>query len=188
MARLDRSTALLDGIRGAGARLLVVTERWVPDSWVICMILTAIALVLAMAGAGVGLQEAVLGWGSGTWNLLTLAMQFTIAMVATHACVASAPVYRALDRVAAWPDPGRPLQAVALGAAVSLVTAYLNWALCLVGCALFVPFLVVALLLHGRALSFLDACRRDVVGYTFLVALVCFVASAVAMVLIPPDL
>ncbi|MBW2314118.1 MAG: short-chain fatty acid transporter [Deltaproteobacteria bacterium] len=133
--------SLLDGIRSAGASLSGVTERWVPDSWVICMILTSIALLLAVLGAGVGLQEAILGWGSGTWNLLTLAMQFTIAMVAAHACVASAPVYRALDRVAAWPDAERPLQAVALAAAVSLVTAYLNWALCLVGCALFVPFL-----------------------------------------------
>jgi len=118
-----------------------VTERWVPDSWVICMILTSLALTLALAGAGVGLEEAILGWGSGTWNLLTLAMQFTIAMVAAHACVASAPVYRSLDRLASRPDPERPLQAVALAAAVSLVTAYLNWALCLVGCALFVPFL-----------------------------------------------
>jgi short-chain fatty acids transporter len=133
--------ALLDPIRSAGASLSGVTERWVPDSWVICMILTLVALVLAIVGAGVGLQEAVLGWGAGTWNLLTLAMQFTLAMVAAHACVASRPVYRALDRVAAWPDAERPLQAVALGAAVSLVTAYLNWALCLVGCALFVPFL-----------------------------------------------
>ncbi|HKJ25595.1 MAG TPA: TIGR00366 family protein [Myxococcota bacterium] len=133
--------ALLDTIRSAGANLSGVTERWVPDSWVICMILTSVALALAVFGAGVGLQEAVLGWGSGTWNLLTLAMQFTIAMVAAHACVASRPVYRALDRVAGWPDPERPLQAVALAAGVSLATAYLNWALCLVGCALFVPFL-----------------------------------------------
>jgi len=130
---------ILDSIRSAGAHLSVVTERWVPDSWVICMILTSLALLLAVGGAGVGLQEAVLGWGSGTWNLLALAMQFTIAMVAAHACVSSAPVHRALDRVAAWPDPERPLQAVALAAAVSLGTAYLNWALCLVGCALFVP-------------------------------------------------
>lgn len=132
---------LLDAFRSAGATLSRVTERWVPDSWVICMILTTLALALALFGAGVGLQEAVLAWGGGMWNLLTLAMQFTIAMVAAHACVTSRPVYRALDRVAGLPDPERPLQAVALAAAVSMATAYLNWALCLVGCALFVPFL-----------------------------------------------
>ena len=53
--------ALLDGIRSAGAGLSRLTERWVPDSWVICMILTTVALLLAVLGAGVGLQEAVLG-------------------------------------------------------------------------------------------------------------------------------
>ncbi|UCE84649.1 MAG: short-chain fatty acid transporter [Deltaproteobacteria bacterium] len=134
MARLDR-------LRDLGSDLSRVTERWVPDSWVICMILTSIALALAILGAGVGLEDAVLGWGGGVWNLLTLAMQFTIAMVAAHACVASRPVFRLLDRLASLPDPDRPMQAVLLACAVSLLTAYLNWALCLVGCALFVPFL-----------------------------------------------
>jgi short-chain fatty acids transporter len=132
---------LLDALRAAGASLSRLTERWIPDSWVICMILTAIALVLAIGGAGAGVEEAVLAWGDGVWNLLALAMQFTLAMVAAHACVASRPVYRLLDRLAGLPDPERPVQAVLLAGLVSLLTAYLNWALCLVGCALFVPFL-----------------------------------------------
>jgi len=105
------------------------------------MILTAIALVLAIGGAGAGVEESVLAWGDGVWVLLTLAMQFTIAMVAAHACVASRPVFRLLDGLAGVPNPEKPLQAIALAAGFSLVTAYLNWALCLVACALFVPFL-----------------------------------------------
>ncbi len=134
-------TSLLDGLRELGAALSRLTERWVPDSWVICMILTTIALLLAIGGAGVGVEEAVLAWGSGVWNLLTLAMQFTIAMVAAHACVTSRPAYGLLDRLAGLPDPERPAQAVLLAGLVSLVTAYLNWALCLVACAMFVPFI-----------------------------------------------
>ena len=132
---------MLDGLRDLGAGLSRVTERWVPDSWVICMILTAIAFALAMGGAGVGPQTALLAWGDGVWVLLTLAMQFTIAMVAAHACVSSRPVYRLLDRLAALPDPEKPSQALWLAAGFSLLTAYLNWALCLVSCALFVPFI-----------------------------------------------
>ena len=42
----------LDGFRGAGAALSRLTERWVPDSWVICMLLTVIAFGLALGGAG----------------------------------------------------------------------------------------------------------------------------------------
>ena len=57
--------AFLDGLRDFGSGLSRFTERWVPDAWVICMMLTAIALVLAVGGAGVGVEEAVLAWGSG---------------------------------------------------------------------------------------------------------------------------
>ncbi len=132
---------VLDTFRALGTGLSHFTERWVPDAWVICMILTCIALFLAVAGAGASVEEAVLAWGDGVWVLLTLAMQFTIAMVAAHACVSSRPVFRLLDALAGVPDPAKPVQAVVLAAGFSLITAYLNWALCLVACALFVPFL-----------------------------------------------
>jgi short-chain fatty acids transporter len=132
---------ILDFVRDLGAGLSRFTERWVPDSWVICMILTTIALALAIFGAGAGVQEAVLAWGDGVWVLLTLAMQFTIAMVAAHACVSSRPVFRLFDRLASLPNPEKPAQAVLLAALFSLVTATINWALCLVACALFVPFI-----------------------------------------------
>ncbi len=132
---------MLDVLRDLGSALSRVTERWVPDAWVICMMLTTIALALTIFGAGAGVEEAVLAWGAGVWNLLTLAMQFTIAMVAAHACVASPPGDRALDRLASLPDPEKPVQAVLLAGIVSLVTGYLNWALCIVACALFVPFI-----------------------------------------------
>ena len=87
----------LDALRDLGGALSEVTERWVPDAWVICMMLTAVALALTLFGAGAGLEETVLAWGAGVWNLLELAMQFTIALVAAHACVASRPVHRTLD-------------------------------------------------------------------------------------------
>lgn len=132
----------LDRLRELGAGVSRISERWVPDAWVICMALTATALLLSIAGAGAGVEEALLAWGNGVWSLLALAMQFSIAMVAAHACVVSRPVYRALDRLAALPDPERPLQAVLLAGLFSLAAGYLNWAICLVACALFLPFIV----------------------------------------------
>jgi short-chain fatty acids transporter len=105
------------------------------------MLLTSVALALAIAGAGAGVEQTVLAWGNGMWSLLELAMQFTIIMVMAHACVASRPVYRWLDRLASLPDPEKPRQAVVVTAVFSMVLAYLNWALALVAGALFVPFL-----------------------------------------------
>lgn len=131
---------MIDALRRLGASLSALTERWVPDSWVVCMILTALALGLAVLGAGAGVEQALLAWGAGVWTLLALAMQFTLSMVAAHACVTSKPIFALLDRLASIPDPERPLQAVCLAGVFSLVTGYVNWALCLVACALFVPF------------------------------------------------
>ena len=125
----------------AGDRLCRFTQRWIPDSWVVCMILTVTAILLAMFGAEATLNESVLAWGNGMWALLELAMQFTIAMIAAHACVSSRPVYRFLDWLAGLPDENRPVQAIALIGVYSLVTGYLNWALSVVASALFVPFI-----------------------------------------------
>ena len=75
------------------------------------------------------------------WELLTLAMQFTIAMIAAHACVSSRPAYRFLDWLAARPNPGQPIQAVVLLGAYSIILAYFNWAASVVASALFVPFI-----------------------------------------------
>lgn len=129
-------------LRTLGARLSEFTERWIPDAWVICMMLTALAMVIAMLGPGVGPEEAVLAWGQGVWKLLTLGMQFTLSMVAAYACVASRPAWRFFDWLAGLPNPERPLQAVVLAGVFSMFTGYLNWAFCLVSCALFTPFLI----------------------------------------------
>ena len=134
--------AILDALRETGAALTRFTERWVPDAWVVCMALTALALGLAIFGAGTRPEQALLAWGEGLWTLLGLAMQFSIAMVAAHACVSSRPVYALLDRLAALPNPEKPLQAVLLAGVTSMLAGYLNWALCLVACALFVPFVL----------------------------------------------
>ena len=73
------------------------------------------------------------------WALLELAMQFTIAMIAAHACVSSRPAFRFLNWLASRPDTDRPVQAVVLLGAFSLVVAYFNWAASVVASALFPP-------------------------------------------------
>ena len=124
-----------------GESLSRFTQRWIPDSWVVCMMLTVLAMLLAIFGAGAGLNETVLAWGGGMWALLELAMQFTIAMIAAHACVSSRPAFRFLNWLASRPDTDRPVQAVVLLGAFSIVVAYFNWAASVVASALFLPFI-----------------------------------------------
>ena len=137
----SRSMNVLDRARALGASMSRITERWVPDAWVICMALTSVVILMAVFGAGAGLEETVLAWGDGVWSLLALTMQFTIALVAAHACVASGPMFRALDRLASVPNPDKPRQAVLLAGLFSIITGYINGGVCTVGSALLVPFL-----------------------------------------------
>ena len=136
--RFDR----FDALRNLGASLSVITERWVPDAWVICMALTALVLALAVFGADATVEESVLAWGSGVWTLLSLSMQFTVSLVAAGACVASRPAFLLLDRLASLPNPEKPRQAILLTGALSLGTGLINAALCTVSCALVVPFIL----------------------------------------------
>jgi short-chain fatty acids transporter len=124
-----------------GVRLSRFTERWIPDSWVVCMMITVLVIALAMAGAGVSLNAAALAWGGGMWTLLELSMQLSIALVAAHACVSSPLIFRSFERLSGLSNPDRPVQAVVLMAVFSMTTAYFNWALSLVASALFIPFL-----------------------------------------------
>ena len=132
---------LITAFGNLGENLSRFTQRWIPDSWVVCMILTVLAGLLAMFGAGATLNQTVLAWGGGMWALLELAMQFTLALIAAHACVSSPPFHRFLDWLAARPNRDNPVQAVVLLGAYSMVIAYFNWAASLVASALFVPFI-----------------------------------------------
>ena len=132
---------LITAVGNLGESLSRFTQRWIPDSWVVCMILTVLAALLAMFGADATLNETVLAWGGGMWILLELAMQFTIALIAAHACVSSRPAHRFLDWLASLPNPENPVQAVVLLGAYSMVIGYFNWAASLVASALFVPFI-----------------------------------------------
>ena len=127
-----------------GLGLTRLTERWVPDSWVIAVVLTIIVAVLAMTIGGAAPGAALDAWGRGLSALLTLTMQFTLMMVVSYACAVSPPLKRLFDWLASRPHPERPRQAIVLMAFFSTVTAWLNWAFSLVVSAAFLPFVVRA--------------------------------------------
>lgn len=141
-ARPQSPSGITTILQRLGAGLSRLSERYIPDAWIICLILTLIVFGLAWVGPGAGPLIAARAWGEGVWMPLTLAMQFTLALVAAHACATAAPVHRALDWLARRPNPTNPRQAVLLVGLFSLLTGWLNWALSLVACALFVPFVL----------------------------------------------
>jgi short-chain fatty acids transporter len=127
-----------------GLALTRWTERWVPDSWVIAVMLTLVVAFLAVTVGEASVAAALNAWGSGLWALLALTMQFTLMMVVAYACAVAPPVKRLFVWLASRPDPLRPRQAIVLMALFSTVTAWLNWAFSLVVAAAFLPFVVQA--------------------------------------------
>lgn len=132
----------LESFKDWGSSLNYWTERWIPDSWVICVILTAIAYGMTLIWGSATPLQAVEAWGKGLWVLLALAMQFSIAMIAAYACAVSKPMSKMLNRVSSWPNPDKPWQAIGIMAIISLFSAWLNWALSLVLSSIFIPFVM----------------------------------------------
>jgi short-chain fatty acids transporter len=137
-----------------GEALTSLTMRWVPDAWVVAVLLTvgvwALAVVLAGAPPWTGevpapacVADARCGafdaWSAGVWKLLALSGQFALALVAAQAVATSRPIHRLMLRLAAVPSPERPRQAIVLMALFSASTAWANWAVNLVMCAAFAP-------------------------------------------------
>jgi len=50
-------SSLIRLVGDLGETLSRFTQRWIPDSWVVCMMLTVLAIVLAIFGAGAGPNE-----------------------------------------------------------------------------------------------------------------------------------
>ncbi len=112
------------------------SSRWVPDAWIIAVLLTVFTAGLAIAVTDSGPVDVVRHWGDGFWKLLEFAMQMSL-IIMTGYVVSTAPlIQRMLERAAGLAKS--PRGAVALMAVVSLVLGWLNWGLSIAASAVFV--------------------------------------------------
>lgn len=114
------------------------STRWVPDAYVIAVILTVIAALMAMIFARSTPLEIIKYWGDGFWVLLTFAMQMSLIILTGYVLATSPPMGRLLNRLASVPKT--PRQAVLLMALVSMIFSLVNWGLSIVGSAVFVRY------------------------------------------------
>ncbi len=112
------------------------SERWIPSSFVIAILLTFLVFVLAIALTPATALQCVTFWGDGFWELLSFAMQMTLIMVSGYVVAASPPVDRALTRLARLPRG--PRSCVMLMAFLSMALGMLHWGLSIVVSALMV--------------------------------------------------
>jgi short-chain fatty acids transporter len=114
------------------------STRWVPDAWIIAVILSVITYVLGLAFTRSTPYQLVQYWGNGFWILLSFAMQMSLIIV-TGYILATTPLFtRVLGGLAGLPRS--PQGAIALMALVSMALAWINWGLSIVGSAVFTRF------------------------------------------------
>lgn len=132
------------------------STRWVPDAWIIAVILTVLgylmAFFLAPSAKPAGLPELkpafdldragvlIFYWGRGFWVLLTFAMQMSLIILTGYIVAVSPPFRRLLNWLAGLPKD--PRSAIALMAFVSMALSFFNWGLSIVGSAVFARFMV----------------------------------------------
>jgi len=140
----------LEPFKAAGEKATAWTEKYIPDSWVIALILSLITFLMAWIwGSPIGkpwwgadgLFNVMKAWGDGFWILLTFAMQMTLIMLLGYVLAISPPVARFMDWLAKKPNPDRPWQSIGLMGLWSNLTGIVNWGLSISSSAMFLTYI-----------------------------------------------
>lgn len=112
-----------------------LVQRYLPDPFLFCIILTLIVLIGGITLTGQGPMEMIVHWNDGFWTLLAFSMQMVLVLVTGHT-LAHAPVIQKGLRALARPadTPGKAIMAVAF---VSAIACWINWGFGLVIGALY---------------------------------------------------
>jgi short-chain fatty acids transporter len=115
------------------------STRWVPDAWVIAVILTIAAFILGLLFTKATAFQLVQNWGSGFWTLLSFGMQMALVIMTGYILAVTPFFSRLLNGLAGLPKSNKA--AIAMMAVVSMGLAFINWGLSIVGSAVFVRFM-----------------------------------------------
>jgi short-chain fatty acids transporter len=111
-----------------------IVERWMPDPFLFCVLLTALAYLLALALTPAGPGDLVTHWYRGLWDILPFAMQMILILLTGSVLANARPVRRLLTALASLPRSQG--SAVVLLAVSALLLALVNWGVALVASAL----------------------------------------------------
>ncbi len=109
-------------------------EKWVSDSYVIALVLTILAYLLALIFTGETPYKLVQDWGKGFWSLLTFAMQMVLIVITGYALATTPLCQRLLGSLCS--KPKTTTQVYLWGMILSGIAYYLNWGFGLVFAAL----------------------------------------------------
>lgn len=104
--------------------------RWVPDAFVVAILLSLLTFGLAVTVTGYGVTDTISSWGDGFWNLLTFTNQITLTLLLGFA-LANTPAMRAVFAKAAT-FVMSPFAAYAAACFITGICAVFSWGLSLI--------------------------------------------------------
>jgi len=112
-----------------------IVERWLPDPFVLVLLLTLVVFVAGIVVEGQGPVTMIEHWGNGFWDLLQFAMQMVLILVTGWVLATTIFLRRILEAIAKLART--PGQAIVLVTLVSLAASWINWGFGLVIGAMF---------------------------------------------------
>ena len=110
-------------------------QKYLPEPFIFAIILTFVAIAVAIPVCHQSITEVVSNWGGGVWNLLGFSMQMALVLV-TGATLAAAPtIKKGINKLASLPKT--PAGSIALVTGISAVACWLNWGFGLIVGAIF---------------------------------------------------
>ena len=101
-----------------------LVQRFLPDAFVFCIILTIVVFIAAMPVAGMNPIEVANAWGSGVWGLLAFSMQMALVLVLGSALANAPAIKRIIVKLAGVPK--KPAGAVAFVTIISAICCFIN--------------------------------------------------------------
>jgi short-chain fatty acids transporter len=111
-----------------------IAERWMPDPFLFCVLLTVLCYLLALGLTPAGPVKLVIHWYDGLWRILPFAMQMILILLTGYALASSAAVAQLLRRLASIPRS--QASAIVVLTLASALAALLHWGFALVASAL----------------------------------------------------
>ncbi len=122
-------------LRALSRPLTGLVEKYLPDPFVLVIVLTLITMGSAMAFQGSAPVDVLRMWGDGFWSLLSFSMQMLFVLVSGFMMASTPPVRKLLSWLAS--RAGSAGSAIVMVSLVSLAASWLNWGFGLVVGALF---------------------------------------------------
>jgi short-chain fatty acids transporter len=121
-------------IRGLSRFFTHILERWLPDAFIIAIVITFIVLITGVFIQNQPPVHMVRFWGDGVWNLLVFSMQVTITLFTGSVLAQTQTVRSGLKKIASIAKS--PGQAIILMTTIALICCWISWGFGLIASAL----------------------------------------------------